>query len=129
MTISIEEVVPTRNEGDAHVSYDTETIEKTLLKNIKAVHSNKSFTDFTVKCGDERFECHKVILANRSDVLCAMLKNETEDKIQNEVEIKDTSTNNVRGMIDYIYTGKIPEDIEDTCGEMIYLAAKYHLPE
>merc|ERR1711913_205233 len=35
----------------------------------------------------------------------------------------------VKDMLNYIYTGQIPEDIEETCGDILYLAAKYQLPE
>ena len=73
--------------------------------------------------------CHKVFLASRSDVLCAMLNNETEEKVESEMVIKDASPDNVKRLLDFIYTGKIPEDIDETCGDVLYLAAKYHLPE
>ena len=45
------------------------------------------------------------------------------------MEIKDASPDNVKDMLDYIYTGQIPDDIEENCGEILYLAAKYQLPE
>ena len=129
LTISTEEVVPIRNEDDDQVRYNTAEIDKTFIENMKVAFSHTNLSDFTVKCDDEKIPCHKVILASRSDVLRAMFCNETEEKKGNELVIKDASPDNVKGMMDYIYTGKIPDNIDDTCGDMLYLAAKYNLPE
>jgi hypothetical protein len=118
-----------RNVDDDQVQYNVEDMEKTFTENMKTTQSHSNFSDFTVKCGDQTFPCHKVVLASRSDVLCAMLNNETEEKIENTTEIKDASPENVKSMLDYVYTGNLPEDIDDSCGEILYLAAKYHLPE
>jgi hypothetical protein len=44
----------------------------TLADGLAKFYNKNSFNDFELKCGDETFPCHKVILASRSDVFEAM---------------------------------------------------------
>jgi len=106
-----------------------ESHDQTLLTNmIKGPSSLGPLADFTVICEGKEYPCHKVILASRSDVFRAMVINETEEKKENKVEIMDSSADIVKAMLDYIYTAKIPANIEDINADLLYVAVKYILP-
>jgi len=106
----------------------TENHDLELLKKLKKAASFENLSDFTIICGDESFPCHKVILASRSEVFEAMFNKETEEKIENQVTVKDSKPIIVKVMLDYVYTGKLPENLDDICGDVLYLATKYNLP-
>ena len=47
--------------------------------------------DISIVCGEKRFQCHKTILASRSDVFAAMFSHSnTTESIAKEVKINDT---------------------------------------
>merc|ERR550519_1098466 len=106
----------------------TENHDLELLRKIKKAASFVNLSEFTIICGDESFPCHKLILATRSEVFEAMFNQETEEKIENQVEVKDATPVIVKVMLDYVYTGKLPENLDDICGDVLYLATKYDLP-
>ena len=76
-----------------------------FLNNFKVASSIDKFSDFTINCGDEKFPCHKVILAIRSVVFIGMFSRNTEEMIENKVSIKDSTTPIVKALLDFIYTG------------------------
>ena len=78
LTISDENLVKTNHDDE-------------LLNDLKKVSSLGTFFDFTILCEGEKFPCHKVILASRSEVLKAMLVNETDEKLKCQAEVKDAS--------------------------------------
>ena len=127
LKISGEEEVFMRDGEDKQLTYNTKDNEKELFTNLKEISSLDFLADFTIICEDQKFPCHKVILAARSDVFRAMLSQETEEIINNEVKIVDSCPEIVKNIIDFIYKGSIPEEIDDVCGDLIYLATKYNL--
>ena len=56
-----------------------------------------------------------------------MLQNDMREKKQNEVPVPDSTPEMVTAMIDYIYTGNIPQNINTTAPELIHVAEKYEL--
>lgn len=114
--------------SDENLVKTTYNHDDELLNDLKKVSSLETFFDFTILCGGEKFPCHKVILASRSEVLKAMLVNETDEKLKCQAEVKDARPPIVKVMLDFIYQGKIPVNIKDICGDTLYLATKYDLP-
>merc|ERR550519_1754371 len=47
--------------------------------------------------------------------------------ISNQVTFKDSTPPIVKVMLDFIYTGKVPENLQDICEDVLYIAVKYNL--
>ena len=57
-----------------------------------------------------------------------MFSNNTEEMTENKVTVKDSTPPIVKVMVYFIYTGKVPENLQDICGDVLYIAVKYNLP-
>jgi len=113
---------------DDQITYKTEDSAKELFKNMRSMYDFSSFSDLTVSCWDRKYLCHKVILAARSEVFRTMLENKMSEKVENEIEIRDSSPDTVKSMIDYIYSDEIPDNLDSKAEELIHLALKFQLP-
>jgi len=106
--------------------YETAENETQFVENMKTLYSLGSFSDLVIFCGDKKFLVHKNVLASRSDVFKEMLEND-DKKIHGDLEITDTSPITFKIVIDHIYTGKIPNSIDNAAEELFRLATKYNL--
>ena len=61
----------------------------------------KARSDITLKCKEEIFKCHRVILAALSKVFASMLKHDV-------VDIKDCDPRAFADVIHFIYIGTLP---------------------
>ena len=72
--------------------------------------SNADFSDFQIVCEGHTFPCHRVILANHSEVLAKMTQtnnwSESEEKIWT---ISDFKHETVKLMLHFIYCHQLPE--------------------
>jgi hypothetical protein len=76
---------------------------------MKKLLTNDTFSDFKIVCDDETFNCHKNIVAAKSDVLLQMLQSENWAENEEETwKIEDFDAETVRAMIHYIYTSQLP---------------------
>ena len=89
----------------------------------------KNFSDVLLKCNGHEFPCHKIVLSARSDVFKAMLENEMKEAHGNVIEIVDSTPEVVTMMVEYIYTGKLPEadKLKQFAPDILYIAVKYNL--
>ena len=84
-------------------------------------------TDFTIHADNQKFTCHKAILAARSSFFERMLTNNTEEEITDqELTLTDISPDTVGSMLNYIYTNTV-ENIAETATDLLPLADKYDL--
>ena len=52
-----------------------------------------------------------------------------EEKLKNEIKIKDSTPEAVKAMLNYIYTGQVADfNIGNIVADVIHLADKYDLP-
>jgi len=108
--------------------YDSTESETDFMKHMKSLYGLDSLSDLVIFCGDQKFLCHKLVLASRSDVFKDMLENENDkEKIKGELEITETEPATFKLLIDNIYTGKIPSNIDKVAKELYRLAIKYNL--
>merc|ERR1719203_1570149 len=91
---------------------------------MKSMYNLSSFSDLTIFCGDQKFLCHKIVLASRSDVFKDLLGS---GSIESELEITDSSPDIFKVVLDHIYTGKIANDATTNTTELFRLAMKYNL--
>ena len=84
------------------------------------------FTDFELKCDGQSFPCHKHILACRSDVFKAMMTSDTKEAKDSCVDIVDSEPRYVRAMLAYLYTDRLPNDLDERFN-LVQLAEKYNI--
>ncbi|GBN83844.1 Speckle-type POZ protein-like A [Araneus ventricosus] len=87
------------------------------------------FSDVNLKCGTDSFSAHKNILCARSPVFAAMFTTEMKETLENKVEISDVSSQVLKTMLTYIYTGKTGELSVQSAGELLFAANKYQLQD
>jgi len=90
-------------------------------------HSGK-FTDVTITCQDQEFNCHKAILAERSSVFEAMFTHGMKEAMESSVTIKDMDADTCQQMLQFIYSNKV-EDLESNAENLLVAADKYDLKE
>lgn len=78
-----------------------------LKQDIENFLSNDDFKDFTVKIDDKRFLVHKFILAARSPVMNALMKQEPD---ADEISLIDISIESFEKILDFVYDDKFPND-------------------
>lgn len=73
---------------------------------------DSNLADFKVECEGEIFECHRMVLAARSDVFRAMFEcKESKEWKTGSMEIVDVEKDTVKAMLGYIYTDKVRGEI------------------
>ena len=101
--------------------------QKRFNTDIYAISKMDQFSDVTIICKDNKFACHKIILAARSTVFQTMLEKDMLEKNNNIVQIEDSTPETVKAMLDHIYTGCLPaKDLTDL-DNLLYLSVKYNL--
>ena len=83
-----------------------------LLKGLKKFYSrNNKFTDFTlVSMSGDEIQCHKIILASRSDFFLDMFDHIVEDSTNKHLVIEDASTKDLKAMVDFMYTEHVTKE-------------------
>jgi len=101
-----------------------------FINDIQSMLEMKNFSDVVLRCGGKDFQCHKVILSARSDVLKTMLEQDMKEANENVIEVVDTTPDIVSLLIDHIYTGRVPESskMKLLAPEILHIAVKYNLP-
>ena len=96
-------VSETQTEGytNLHNSY------KTMSENYNQLFLSKEMSDVQIKCGDQTFDAHQVILSARSPVFRTMLQTEMKERRTGLIEIKELNPNIILEVLKFIYTGKL----------------------
>ena len=79
--------------------------------------------DIEMKCGDQVIPAHKAIVAARSTVFSAMLKNQVVQSSNITVELKDIEPYVLRELLKYLYSGKISTDLSEDTLCKLYIAS------
>ena len=113
----IQKESPKRFKGTAGLSTD-----------LSVLWQDQYLHDFMIKCEGKTFPCHKAILASRSDVFKAMLtQEESLERINNEVEIKDSSPEALGYFLEFLYTDGLEDETPYKSTELLILADKYNV--
>ena len=90
---------------------------------------NEEFSDVVLISRDEKkFPAHKCVLAARSLVFAAMFKPGWEESREGIVKIEDLDGEELRRLLDYVYTGKFEDNENDdieVMGGLLAAADKY----
>ena len=108
-------VSETQTEGlsNLHNSY------KTLSEHYDQLFLSKELSDIQIKCGDQTFDAHQLVLSARSPVFKTMLQTEMKEKKTGLIEIKDFDPNIIQEVLNYIYTGDLYSSDEELSSEIV----------
>ena len=108
------------------VKKETPDTSLKLVKDFSTMFLSPTHSDFLVTCKEVQFNCHKNVLSCRSPVFLNMLNSNMVESDQSKVVIDDFTPETVKGMLEYIYTGRVDHS---QAGELIAAADKYDLEE
>ena len=99
--------------------------------NFEEFYLSKEMSDIQIKCEDETFDAHQVILSAWSPVFRGMFQAEMKEKDSKMVEIQDLDSTVVLEMLKFIYTGRccISDEEPDpkTVSDLLEAADKYQV--
>jgi hypothetical protein len=105
-------------------------------KTITNLYDKKTMSDVKIICDKTTFNCHKFVLANRSDVFKAMFKNmdikemqdQDQDQDQDQIKIDDVSNKTMKNLLLFVYKNEISanQDIDD---KLLIAANKYNITD
>merc|ERR1719273_1754803 len=98
-----------------------------LSEDLGCLFENSQFADNVLSCGGREFQCHKAILAARSQVFQAMFSHDMEEKKNCRVEVKDVEPEVMAELLRFIYTGKTAANLESMAADLLAAADKYAL--
>lgn len=98
-----------------------------ISDDLGGLFENSQFADVVLFCGGREFQCHKAILAARSQVFQAMFEHDMEEKKNSRVEVKDVESDVMAEMLRFIYTGKTATSLDTTAADLLAAADKYAL--
>ena len=84
----------------------TKALKFELLDDLADYCCSNELSDIQIKCQEETFDAHQLILSARSPVLKRMLESDMAEKKRKVIEIKEINSDIVKEMLKYIYTGK-----------------------
>uniref|UniRef100_A0A0N5BTM0 BTB domain-containing protein n=1 Tax=Strongyloides papillosus TaxID=174720 RepID=A0A0N5BTM0_STREA len=96
---------------------------------LKKMYDSSDEADCEIICNGEVLKVHKFMLIAYSPVFRAMFEHkETKEAEENTIKIVDAELPTLQMMIDYIYTGTIPELLnDDQIVDLLQLADKYDI--
>jgi len=101
-------------------------IGPSMTEAMKNMFLEGKMSDIKIKCEDQEFFCHKIILCTRSDVFETMFNGVAYGEATNGIlEIEDMDAETMRKFLTYIYTDKIEYNEVDL--NLIYVADKYNV--
>ena len=102
--------------------------ENELLFSDVSLLFDTRFTDFVFTVDNKDFKVHKVLLAAKSDVFCAMFTTESMCEYNdNRAIITDISAQVFEALIQYMYTGKIGKSLINIVHDLLIAADKYNV--
>ena len=77
--------------------------EPSISQALQDLHLNEESSDITIRCDNETFPCHKLILGSRSDVFKTMFAM-TDSKVEQNgiIEIKDISAKTMNTFLNFM---------------------------
>ena len=85
-----------------------------------------TFSDVQIKCENQKFNCHRLLLAAKSPVFKAMLQNNMAEARSGLIEVNDMKPSVLKALLEYIYMNTIKADMytqDDPTFEVELLAA------
>ena len=100
--------------------------QKQLVHDFATLFLSKDHSDIKIRCGGKVYDCHKNILASRSQVFKTMLESNMKEKMTGNIEIKNMDHEVFEDLMKYIYSGVAP-NIDAHPQELFAAADLYQL--
>jgi len=100
--------------------------QKQLGHDFETLFLSKDHSDVKIRCGGKVYDCHKNILASRSQVFKTMLESNMKEKMTGDIEIKNMDHEVFEDLLKYIYSGVAP-NIDAHSQELFAAADLYQL--
>jgi len=100
--------------------------QKQLEQDLDKLFLSKDYSDVIIRCDDKVYDCHKNILASRSQVFKTMLESNMKEKMTGDIEIKNMDQEVLKDLLKYIYSGVAP-NIEEHTLELLAAADQYQI--
>lgn len=98
-----------------------------ISSDYKKMFGDESFVDFELHMSDQKvLKTHKVVLAARSPVFYAMLKNDMQEAKEGSVNVPDFDSELMKEVLRYIYYNQV-ENLEEIAEKLIFAAEKYNI--
>lgn len=95
----------------------------------KKMFDNEYLTDFQLKTNDgETLKVHKSILAARSPVFYAMLKQDMKEANEGVAEVPDFDSTVIKELLRFVYYNKV-ENLPAVAHQLVYAANKYQVED
>lgn len=95
---------------------------------MNSLFESSKFSDVVLKIGGTDIKAHRNILAARSTYFEAMFsKHFKEAKQQDPIELKDVDVALLRHILVFIYTNKLPSNLDEIIAELMIVADKFAL--
>jgi len=116
------------NSGEKYLALNENYHQKQLKRDFQTLFLSKDHADVIIRCGDKVFDCHKIILASRSQVFKTMLEADMKEKMSGEIEIKNMDHEVLDDLLKYIYSGVAP-NIDAHSQKLFAAADQYQLEQ
>lgn len=97
-----------------------------LLKEYESFLNNENLSDITIRVDERNFQCHKIILAAKSQVLRELLTNHMNGNLGNVMEFTDIKAEIFEEVLRYMYTGKV-NNLQEYGIDILRAANQYKL--
>ncbi len=106
---------------------DTTPQFKNIISNNESILNSSKHSDFTfIVCG-RIFKVHKNILAAASPIFDKLFDNNFSETLTNQCHVTEIEPTTFQYLLDYIYCGKLPEEIHDEkVSRSVFKAAHYY---
>merc|ERR1719416_367030 len=94
--------LPTYNFDDIQMSEKLK-----LCEQLKDCWITDNFSDVEVRCGEQVFFCHRMILAKRSGHFRSMLEGNFKEAQTRVIELEDMDVDTLKTLLEYIYSGEL----------------------
>ncbi|CAO1432572.1 unnamed protein product [Diamesa tonsa] len=111
------------------VSINLEIIRKKLSDDLNALMLDSTHSDFTIIVESNEFKVHKSMLSARSPVFMKMFESNMKEAADNKVEINDVDPDVFEQLLIFIYSGKIPVNLDLYAMELFVAADKYKIED
>lgn len=106
---------------------DTTGQYKNIISNNESILNNSKYSDFKFIVNGRMFKVHKNILAAASPVFDKLFETKFSETLTNECHVTDIEPITFQYLLDYIYCGKLPEEIHDgKVSRSVFKAAHYY---
>lgn len=95
-----------------------------LSDDFGSLMSDSIHSDFTIIVKTKEFKVHKVVLSVRSPVFNTMFRSDMMEAADNIVKINDVEPCTFEQLLIFIYSGKIPEDLDYYAMDLFVAADK-----